>query len=195
MSQSDRVDGAKKSRGAIALTWWAALQPNRDGDGRRGDPGALARLRRASLADAMIEGETVRLHRMLGLPREKFSRSALLACALAHVREHLPGGRVAPALGPTAGDERGLLSPLRFRRLLAARSEEDCAVAFRRLVARLDGKTNVADLADSLLDWPDEISGDARRRRWAFDYYGASFAAPSEAPEAAPDSAAPAEPA
>jgi hypothetical protein len=39
-------------------------------------------------------------------------------------------------------------------------------------------RANVADLAESLLDWPDHARGDQRRRRWAFDYYGASAAEP-----------------
>ncbi|WP_374310244.1 type I-E CRISPR-associated protein Cse2/CasB [Methylocella sp.] len=45
-------------------------------------------------------------------------------------------------------------------------------MAFRRLVALLGGTANVADLAESLLDWPDETRGESRRRRWVFDYYG-----------------------
>ena len=67
------------------------------------------------------------------------------------------------------------MSELRFKRLLAARSDQDILVQFRRAVALLGGRNiDVGDLAASLLTWED----DKRRMRWAFDYYGASFAAP-----------------
>ena len=178
--------GQVKTSGGIARHWWTSLQPARE-RGYKGDPGALARLRRASLIDAMTEPETVRLHRALGLARQTFSRAALVACVLAHVREDQPGPKVAHAAGPPSSGEAGVLSALRFRRLLHMRGEEDCSVAFRRLVALLGGKVNIADLAESLLDWNDEEKGDRCRTRWAFDYYDAGFAAPDGEPEAAKD--------
>ena len=175
-----------KSPGAIALSWWTSLQPALE-RGYRGDTGALARLRRASLIDAMTEESVVVLHRRLGLARRDFPRAALVACVLAHVREHEPRLKVARAAGPPSNEENGVLSALRFRRLLTMRGEADCAIAFRRLAALLGGKVNVKDLAESLLDWNDEVKGDGRRTHWAFDYYGAGDAAPNDAPEASPD--------
>jgi CRISPR system Cascade subunit CasB len=66
------------------------------------------------------------------------------------------------------------MSPLRFRRLLAATADQDLLVAFRRAVAIAGGQhIDVGDVAASILDWSDR-----RRIRWAFDYYGASFATP-----------------
>lgn len=176
------TNGNVKTSGAIALTWWTLLQPDRDA-GRKGDTGTLARLRRASLIDAMSEEAVVRLHRRLGLTRQQFPRAALVACVLAHVRDHEPRLKVARAAGPPSNQENGVLSALRFRRLLTIRGEEDCAIAFRRLVALLGGKVNVRDLAESLLDWSDDIKGDRRRTRWAFDYYDAGAAVPEEAPD------------
>ncbi len=181
------TNGNGKTSGARAFDWWTSLQPARD-RGYKGDTGALARLRRASLIDAMTEESVVALHRRLRLPRQQFPRAALIACVLAHVREHEPRMSVARAAGPLSKDENGVLSALRFRRLLTMRGEEDCAIAFRRLVALLGGKVNVNDLAQSLLDWNDEAKGDRRRTHWAFDYYGAGDAAPNDAPEAAADS-------
>jgi CRISPR system Cascade subunit CasB len=178
------TNGNAKTSGAIALSWWASLQPARD-IGYKGDTGALARLRRASLIDAMTEEAVVRLHRRLGLARQDFPRAALIACVLAHVREHAPRLKAAQAAGAPPGEENGVLSQLRFRRLLAVRGEEDCLIAFRRLVALLGGKVNVVDLAQSLLDWNDEENGDRRRTRWAFDYYDAGAGAPDDAPDPA----------
>ena len=174
-------DEAKKTR-EIARRWWTALQPARE-RGYRGDPGALARLRRASLIDAMTEPVTVRLHRELGLTRQTFSRAALVACVLAHVREDEPRLTVARAAGPRSSGETGVLSALRFRRLLNIRGEEDCLISFRRLVTLLGGKLKVADLAETLLDWNDEAKGDRCRTRWAFDYYDAGWAAPDGEPD------------
>jgi CRISPR system Cascade subunit CasB len=74
------------------------------------------------------------------------------------------------------------MSPLRFKRLLAATEDQDLMIAFRRAVA-LAGKRNidVGDVAVSLLDWSDR-----RRMRWAFDYYGAGSAAPKQSNIASP---------
>jgi CRISPR type I-E-associated protein CasB/Cse2 len=70
------------------------------------------------------------------------------------------------------------VSSLRFRRLLAARNEDEILVGFRRLVGLARRKVNVIDLAESILDWTDDEVGDKRRVRWAFDYHGAGIAAP-----------------
>jgi len=175
------TNGQANKSGEIARRWWESLQPDRDA-GRKGDAGALARLRRASLIEAMSEETVVRLHRALGLPRQQFPRAALVACVLSHARDHERRLSVARAGGQT-GEENGVLSALRFRRLLTIRGEEDCAIAFRRLVALLGGKVNVADLGKSLLDWNDEERGDKCRTRWAFDYFDAGAAAPADAPD------------
>jgi CRISPR type I-E-associated protein CasB/Cse2 len=176
--------------GLIVLEWWSALQPHSgEGERRGGNPGALARLRRADLLGAAMEEVTIdlftRLTSISKLPRDiLFERTALIAAVLAHVREH-GNLKVAAAAGETTGDDHRVLHPLRLRRLFAAREERDCVIAFRRLIALLGKKANVADLAETLLDWPDERQGDVRRRRWAFDYYGAGFAAPEDHEQAA----------
>jgi CRISPR system Cascade subunit CasB len=157
--------------------------------GKGGNPGASARLRRADLIGASMEEVAIDLFRRLApiskLERETlFERTALIAAVLAHVRED-NNRKVAAAAGETTGGEQRVLHPLRLRRLFAARTATECLIAFRRLVALLGKKANVADLAESLLDWPDERRGAARRKRWAFDYYGASSAAPEDHEQAA----------
>lgn len=176
--------------GGIALGWWSGLQPETKQDRRRGgDPGALARLRRADLLDAAMEEVTIDLFHRLQ-PHVQFGgetlveRVALIAAVLAHVREH-ESRKVAAAAGEKTGGDQRVLHPLRLRRLFATHSAPDCLVAFRRLVALLGKDANVADLAESLLDWPDELRGDKRRTRWAFDYYGAGTAAPEDHDQAA----------
>jgi CRISPR type I-E-associated protein CasB/Cse2 len=176
--------------GDIAKQWWDGLRPERKQDGRRsGNPGALARLRRADLASAAIEEVTIDLFTALAsrstLSRGTlFERTALVAAVLAHVRAN-DTRKVAAAAGTKIGDDRRVLNPLRLRRLFAARTPAECLLAFRRLVAILDRQANVDDLAESLLDWPDAKYGERRRTRWAFDYYGASIAKPDDNDQAA----------
>jgi CRISPR system Cascade subunit CasB len=162
--------------------WWRELQPS-PADGRRGDPGALARLRRAaSPIEALQEPRTVALLRRLGRPERLADRVALCAMVLAHVRDDEPGVAMARRLGPEDVDDpnsRGRLSALRFKRLLAAQTADEMLVQFRRVVALADGRADVAELADALLDWSDD-----RRRRWIFAYHDvAAPAAPLPSPE------------
>jgi CRISPR system Cascade subunit CasB len=181
--------------GPIVRAWWDKIQPSAS-DGRKGNPGALARLRRGSLFDAATESVTTDLYRSLALSRSlkgdqesKFVTTALIAAVLAHVRTDDKDDKhsVARAAGALVGDQKRLLSELRFRRLLATRGHEDCLIAFRRLVALFRDKANVSDLAEILIEWNDEQRGDSRRIKMAFDYFDAGNAAPDRPDAPAPD--------
>lgn len=78
-----------------------------------------------------------------------------------------------------AGEDRPILSQLRFRRLLTTQSGEALVAAFTRLVRLLDGKVNVNELARDFIDWSHPIRGQQVRRKWAFDYYAAGTSAPA----------------
>ncbi|TVR78665.1 MAG: type I-E CRISPR-associated protein Cse2/CasB [Rhodospirillales bacterium] len=182
-------------RARVARDWWRRLQPRRSDStgvpgagGDRGDPAALARLRRAStVAQAMAEEATLDLFRRLGLTRAdadtaRLPRVAVIAMVLAHVRddrEH-DGERRRSAIQAVGrrtleDTDSAKMSPLRFRRLLACRDDddEDLAREMRRLVQLAGCAVNVGDLAESLFYWNERT-----RNRWAFDYFGAGFAAP-----------------
>jgi CRISPR type I-E-associated protein CasB/Cse2 len=180
--------------GWVALRWWSALQP-RCPDGTRnlaGDAPALAALRRAATPiEAIEEDAAIALYDRLfpgrrSLDFERLARVGTLASVLANVREHGAhsyDGRwltVARAMGPQNlfKPTLALMSSLRFRRLLAARNEDEILVGFRRIVTLARRKVNVVDLSESILDWTDDEVGDKRRVRWAFDYHGAGIAAP-----------------
>jgi CRISPR system Cascade subunit CasB len=155
--------------GTTALTWWRSLQPS--ADGRGGDRGALARLRRAATAlDAAAEPETLNLCRNLGLGAVGLERAAVTAAVLANVREHVPGSPAARQLGPLEAEKptSAVMSWLRFRRLIQADTPDDQMIAFRRAVALAGRRINVQDLARSLIGWDD-----ARRRRWLYAYHNA----------------------
>lgn len=187
---------------AAARGWWQSLQPRVESIGRTypGDRATLARLRRASdpLA-AAHEPATLDLYRRLELAptgtsqdqiAAALSRVAVLASLLAHVRkddEKRPLGR---ALGPTVSKETAtaVLKPLRLARLLAARGDEEIAIAFRRAIALLEGTANVGDLAWLVLAWDRDELGDRVRTLFAFAYHDASAHAPDDDPsDTAPD--------
>jgi CRISPR system Cascade subunit CasB len=186
------------SRGGIALSWWANLQRTRADEtpNPNADPAALARMRRVtdSLEVATDEAVLALARRLYpGLrPRahdfdRKLSRIGVLAVVLAHVRrlpEDERGRRpsVASTVGPRkpGKPETAKLSALRFRRLLAARTDQEIMIGFRRLVAISGGAINVADLAESILDWNEGERGERVRTRWAYEYYGAAIATPDQ---------------
>ena len=158
--------------GRLATRWWQALQPSEDdGPKRRGDRGALARLRRcASVNQAVFEPATHELCRVLGAKEFDLDRVALIAAVLAHVRKNDASQKVPRQIG-RAG-ETALMSELRFRRLLQADTADDQLTGFRRLAALVGGSLNVSDLAAALWRWDEND-----RRRWVYAYYDAPQAA------------------
>lgn len=181
-----------------ARRWWRDLQRyHTDGSPNpKADPAALARLRRcATPAEAMMEPATFQLFQRVHNPdrgslEKELPRVALIAMILAHVRKDDWRGKnwgAARSVGQGCdpGTSEARMSPLRFRRLLACRDDQELAQGMRRLVALADGKVDVGDLARSLFFWTD-----GTRARWAFDYYNAGYAAP---PSVADSPAIPAE--
>jgi CRISPR system Cascade subunit CasB len=167
--------------GSIAWGWWNDLNPRTTEDGSwiKGDRGALARLRRSNLEAAAVEPTTIVLFESLKQKYiEDLGRVAALAGVLACVRENMKVP-VARAIGPNA-EGNALVSPLRVRRLLAAKGDDAILTAFRRLVAQMEGKASVGDLARNILLWDKGETGDKQRMRFAFDYYrtGSVDAAP-----------------
>jgi CRISPR system Cascade subunit CasB len=142
----------------------------------------LARLRRCSTwVEAATEPETALLFRQIGRREEKrLPRVAVLAAVLAHVRAD-ETVKVASSVGPQGGDDAtAVLSSLRLRRLLTTEGNDALLTAFRRLITLKGGTAKVADLATLILNWDSEKT----RMRFAFDYWQAGQAAPTdEAPK------------
>lgn len=167
------TDSTYGRAGAIAAEWWHELNPQnglRSGHYRA----ALAHLRRAGTPlEAIQEAATLSLIQRLPHYRNK-DRIAALAGILAWVREN-DDRRVARVVGRDSLDnEKAVMSEVRFRRLLQVVEDEELMEAMRRLVRLSDRKVNVCDLSNSVLYWGDRV-----RKRWVFDYYGVSLAAPS----------------
>ena len=78
------------------------------------------------------------------------------------------------------------MSELRFRRLLAVRTEEGLFRELRRAVKLADGRLNIVSLADDVFRWCADNQiltlnrsqytrpTDLIQVRWSLDYYGAS---------------------
>jgi CRISPR system Cascade subunit CasB len=171
-----------------AWLWWNRLQsqPTKDGNRLPGDRATLAKLRRAGPLEAACEPTVIRLYDALGFPRDAavaqhmLPRVAVLASLLANVRDDAKV-KLARSLGPPPGAKYGegaALSALRLRRLLAARGNDEIAIAFRRALAMVDHKANVGDLAWQVMAWDRDELGDRTRTLFAFDYHNAGEHAP-----------------
>lgn len=131
----------------------------------------------------MLEPAAIDLARRLGaLEHEQRLRMALqMACVLAHVKEDAPGQRLMIPLGHAAGDPPRL-ARARFTRLLRSTPDE-LPVALVRLIRLAGGSADVEELGQAMLRWVHEGSREQQRRRWAFDYFAASIAAPDADPD------------
>ena len=181
------------SRGTIrsnarALEWW-----QRYCHPVEGDSATRARLRRCrSATDAVSVPAAVHLARMIGGLSQtqadddhRVIAALDLSRVLAHVTQHVETQRPMQTAGwksfpgerreSDAGEDRPILSEVRFRRLLASARGEAQVSAFIRLIALLGGAVNVTALADDFIFWNDRT-----KRRWAFDYYAAGVAAPAD---------------
>jgi CRISPR system Cascade subunit CasB len=144
-----------------------------------------ARLRRVhSWQEAMFEPTAIILAKRLGVVGDDrlLPIAFDLAAVLAHVKKDTLqplmrelGYKTTPA-EKDKGEPPRLAGP-RFTRLLRSSSEE-LPTALIRLVQLADGTANVGELAIAMMRWAFDASREAQRRRWAFDYYAASDAAP-----------------
>jgi CRISPR system Cascade subunit CasB len=172
------TDDRKSERpGQIGLRWWASHVRPED------DTGAAKRTR-AALRRVDVPMDAVAIEAVHALEaalaeaghslRRAPARLTLLAVALGHVKEHRQGHRAALAFGEPLG-ERRRLGAIRFEALIRATGPDDLLRPLVRALAVVDGRVDVAALADDLFHW-----SDGPRNRWCFDYYGAPGAAPDE---------------
>lgn len=162
-------------------TWWHELQPDPERK-HPGDRATLARLRHCgSVTEALFEPETQMLAQRCAAQGENaIARMALVAGVVAHVRTDTPAMRLARQIGPVDMKDAAttLCKPIRFRRLLDARTYDECLRGFRRLVVLAGGAVNVTDLAHALLLWPregthDDVRAEWIRREWVYQYWNA----------------------
>ncbi|MBN2701188.1 MAG: type I-E CRISPR-associated protein Cse2/CasB [Methylothermaceae bacterium] len=150
--------------GQILQDWWLELIENR---------GERAELRRAkSVIDAALQPVTIRLiTRLQSTPTDNQQRLAMIAGLSSHLDPHseqtiLRDPKPLPEKMTTSKGERVLVSELRFRRLLRYQSTEELYRPMIRVLALLDHRANLFDLAESMYWWGDRV-----RKDWAFAYF------------------------
>lgn len=165
-----------------AVSWWRSLS---------GDNAARAQLRRSRSG---IEVATVpaglRLARMLGAARDSTDARFVAACELARVlawvREDHEDSLLRRLGWPRFPDEKGddgvrpTLSEGRFRRLLRTDDLSELADQCVRMVRQADHQCAVGQLARDMMAWTDRGRADHVKRRWAYDYFNAGFATPTQ---------------
>ena len=161
--------------GQIGLRWWAShVQPKDDTAAAKRTRAALRRV--VAPVDAISVEAVHALERKLAEAEHSLRRTpgrlTLLAVALGHVKEHRQGHRAALTFGEPVG-ERRRLGAIRFEALMRATDPDDLMRPLVRALAVVDGRVDVAALANDLFYWSDAV-----RTRWCFDYYGAPAAAP-----------------
>lgn len=159
-------DGFKKDSelGATLFAWWASLDKDR---------GARAELRRAhSVTAVVLSAAYQRLHRRLvsnGWPkdanREQQDRLAAAVGLLAHITENDTRSVPQCMSGHGLPEAQGAVSELRFRRLLETSDIDALFTSMRRVIPLMNYRTNVLDLAHSVVHW-----GDSVKKRWAYDF-------------------------
>lgn len=144
----------------ILYEWWKGLEH---------DKGERAALRRARNPSEVVFSPAC--HRLLHQFQQKnytVYREALAAVAglAAHVKETVGGSLAEQMASPRSSGGGARVSGLRFRRLLAIDTREELYPLMIRVIRLLDGRVNVANLAQSVYWWNEKT-----RKQWAYDYY------------------------
>jgi len=171
----------RQCRAEWVRRWWSALRSDgTDTSAFFFDRTVLARLRRCrSLNEVALQSCVWPLEQRLGLGISQKEGLFIIASALAHVRSDANDGKSLAyrlGAGPTVKGMRPLMSELRFLRLMRAVNAEDFLAQLHRVLMIGDGITDVAILAEDILDWVAEGEcyppwGHGMKYRWASDYY------------------------
>ena len=171
MNHKEPLFAPDSPAGHVLAEWWRDLESDR---------GARAELRRARSPEdaALIPAAIDLMTRLRSTPVAEHSgwliripAIAGLAARLDHnaAREVLvpPDREALPKRMASAKGDRPRVSELRFRRLLQC-SREDLYRPMIRILAQLDNKASLFDLADAIFWWGPQI-----QKTWAFAYFPA----------------------
>jgi CRISPR system Cascade subunit CasB len=150
--------------GTILLDWWQKLEDDR---------ASRAILRRAPTVTAVtLSAPYQRLYRRFKAAAwnadhisSRDDRLAAIVGLLAHVTQDQPGALAKAMSHKAPGEDRPLVSELRFTRLLESPDVESLFTGLRRVLPLMEHRIDVIALADDILFW-----GDDRRKRWAYAY-------------------------
>ncbi len=171
MTQKEPLFAPDSPAGQVLAEWWQELESNR---------GARAELRRArSPEDAALIPATIDLiTRLRATPVADHNGWLARIPAIAGLAAHLdhnaakevlvpPNREALPRRMASPKGDRPRVSELRFRRLLQY-SRDDLYRPMIRVLAQLDNKAGLYDLADAIFWW-----GPGIQKAWAFAYFPA----------------------
>ena len=151
--------------GDALFGWWKALDDN------RGDRAELRRCQ--TLLEVMMTSAFQRIRQQLlemGLKPEDSKRDRLaavigLAAQVTSVAD--PASQKAlPSLAEAfSKEDKPAVSPLRFRQLLDARTDDELFTRMRRVLPMVKESVSLFNLANDVFYW-----GDGVRKRWVYDY-------------------------
>lgn len=163
-------DATEDESFGVLKDWWRDLE---------NDKGERAALRRAaSLTEVMLSPAFHRLLNRLrqagyAVPEGRFPKLAAIAGLAARLKD-AEGGPLGGDMGtPKPGGTKARVAELRLRRLLACNDLEELYTLLRRVLALLDDRARLADLATTIWHWVplDESRPGDPRRDLARDYY------------------------
>ena len=159
--------------GSRCYAWWRKFIDADTGPARA----TRARLRRArtpveALAVEAVHDLNVSLAGIGETLRDDPGRLALIAIALAHVRED---GKARVAQNFRGQGEQATLGAIRFSALIKCRKPSELITLLPRALKMIDGRADIRRLSNDVFCWDERVRTD-----WCFQYYGHSWAAPSE---------------
>ena len=171
MTQKEPLFAPDSPAGQVLADWWGDLENDR---------GGRAELKRARSpeAAALIPAAIHLITRLRATPvadhRGWEDRIPAIAGLAAHLDRHAakevlapPDSEALPKRMASLKGDRPRVSELRFRRLLQC-SRDDLYRPMIRVLAQLDDKAGLSDLADAVFWWGPQI-----QRTWAFAYFPA----------------------
>lgn len=160
---SDRFS-RENAYGTMLLDWWQKLEDDR---------ASRAVLRRAPTITAVtLSAPYQRLFRRFHAagwnPDGSASRDDRLAAIvgmLAHVTQDQPGPPAKAMSYKAPGEDRPLVSELRFTRLLESPDVDSLFSGLRRVLPIMEHRIDVIALANDVLHWGDKV-----KKNWAYTY-------------------------
>lgn len=92
---------------------------------------------------------------------------ALIAAALAHVKDEISSDSFAEQMGESKTSQTPQISKMRFRRLIRCESYSDLYLPVIRIVKMLNGAVNIDDMVKKFYFWNEKSRNDM-----TFEYYG-----------------------
>lgn len=162
------------SIGNVIRDWWKDSLQVVEGDLRNGRKKALrAKLRRASLIEALCEHEVHGLATSLKWDVEHAVEIARLVRLLAEVRVDDKRMSLPAKLGESVGTAERThrtFSEMRFQRLMRSTPDE-LSDALRRALGLVKYTCDVGALGADILGWQVDKDGERIRVKWCFDYF------------------------